>query len=212
MDWKKLDLEGWPRRAHFDYFRSLAYPYIGLTAKVDITQFLPALRAHGRPFFLSFCYCVTRAANAVPELRQRLDGDGIREYAYCPGSVTLALPDGSYCYCTLDCRADYERWLPAARAEQEKALAAASVEDGEDADSLLFLSSVPWLSYTALTQPTPFPADSNPRITWGRYEEEAGRVRIPVTLLCNHALVDGRHIAAFFAALERELAQLAAEG
>ena len=51
----------------------------------------------------------------------------------------------------------------------------------------------------------PTPADSNPRITWGRFAATGEKTLIPVTLLCNHALVDGRHLAAFFEALDREL-------
>ena len=208
MNWTSLDMTSYPRRTHFDYFRSLAYPYVGITNQVDITDFLKRLKARGAPFFLAFVYCATRAANAVPELRRRIDGDGIREYESCPGSVTLALPDESYCYCTLDCRADFDCWLPQAQADKATALAAPSVEDGQDADCLLFLSSIPWMSYTGFTQPVPFPADSNPRITWGRYYREGDRTLIPVTLLCNHALVDGRHIADFFEALGRELQAL----
>ena len=208
MDWKAIDMARYPRKAHFDYFRTMAYPYVGVTVQVEITHFLVRIRERNAPFFLSFVYCVTRAANTVPELRRRLDGDGIREYAWCPGSVTLALPDETYCYCTLDCRAVFEHYLPEAEAAKARALSAASLEDGEDGDSLLFLSSLPWLRYTDFTQPVPSPADSNPRITWGKFYTEGEKTLIPVSLLCNHALVDGRNLAAFYGALDRELAAL----
>ena len=79
---------------------------------------------------------------------------------------------------------------------------------GGDPDELLFLSTLPWLSYTALVQPVPVPADSNPRITWGRYFEQGGRTLLPVTVLCHHALVDGVHIARFFRELEDRLGSL----
>ena len=52
--------------------------------------------------------------------------------------------------------------------------------------------SLSWLNYTALQQPVPCPADSNSLITWGRYGKSAGRLLMPVTVLANHALVDGR--------------------
>lgn len=52
------------------------------------------------------------------------------------------------------------------------------------------------------------PADSNPRITWGKAEIRGGRTVLPLTLLCHHALVDGLHISRFYAALDRELKQL----
>ena len=42
------------------------------------------------------------------------------------------------------------------------------------------------------------PADSNPRITFGKFTQEGDRVLLPVNLTANHALVDGLHLAAFF--------------
>ena len=43
-----------------------------------------------------------RAANGVPELRRRIRGDQVVEYDRCPSSHTVALPDGTYCYCRLE--------------------------------------------------------------------------------------------------------------
>ena len=60
----------------------------------------------------------------------------------------------------------------------------------------------------SLIQPVPAPADSNPRITWGRWHRQEGRTLLPMTLLANHALVDGIHIARFYENLDQELAAL----
>ena len=89
--------------------------------------------------------------------------------------------------------------------QERRAKAQPSLEDGDEALSLFFVSCLPWLHYSAISQPTPFPADSNPRITWGKYQEVAGQVQLPVTLLVHHALVDGIHLARFFENLEKEL-------
>lgn len=96
------------------------------------------------------------------ELRRRIRGDQVVEYDRCPSSHTVALPDGTYCYCSLEVDRPFREFLPYAAAEQERVKAAPTLEDGEDGESLFFVSCVPWLSYTALTQPTPTPADSNP--------------------------------------------------
>ena len=69
----------------------------------------------------------------------------------------------------------------------QAAKAGGSLTDGEGVESPLFVSSLPWISYTALVQPTPFPADSNPRITFGGYHWAGKRLLLPVTLLANHA-------------------------
>ena len=102
MNYKTIDMDSFPRRAHFEYFKGLAYPYVGFTVNVDITGFLAQQKRLGLPFYLALAYCVTRAANSVPEFRRRIHGDGIIEYDWCHGSHTVALPDDTYCYCTLD--------------------------------------------------------------------------------------------------------------
>ena len=67
----------------------------------------------------------------------------------------------------------FKDYLPYAIQTQENAKAAKSTEDHvDDKNELIFISTVPWLSYTALINPVPMPADSNPRITWGRYFEQ----------------------------------------
>lgn len=80
-----------------------------------------------------------------------------------------------------------------------------TISDGEEPLSLLFISSLPWLSYTSLVQPVPIPADSNPRITWGKYFEQEGKILIPVSILCHHALVDGIHLSQFYDHLKERL-------
>ena len=64
----------------------MAQPYAGLTVPVDITAFYQAVEARKVPFFLSFLYCAARAANGVPELRQRLRGRkfGVRPLSHLP--------------------------------------------------------------------------------------------------------------------------------
>ena len=99
MSCKEIDMAAYKRRAHFDYFRSLAYPYAGVTVEVDISRLVPTLKMHSLPFFLPVLYCAVRAANSVPEFRQRIHGDSVVEYDYCEGSYTVALPDETYCYC-----------------------------------------------------------------------------------------------------------------
>lgn len=208
MAFRVVDLSRDPRRAQFDYFRSLANPYVGVTVPVDVTWVLAWTKRTGSSFFLTMLYAAARAANAVPELRQRVRGEAVVEYDRCPTSHTVTLPDGSYGCCCLDAVLPLTEFLPYAAAEQARAMEQPSLEDREQ-ERLIFVSCLPWLSYTALVQPTPVPADSNPRITWGKYHRQGERTLLPVSLLANHALVDGIHIARFYQALERELAEIA---
>lgn len=211
MGYQYLDMKEYKRKDHFEYFRNLAYPYVGITANVDITDLLCKMKSESLPFFFTVCYCVSRAANSIPEFRQRIRDGRIAEYDRCKTSHTVALEDGTYCYCTLEDNMPYSEYIPYASREQEKAERAGTIEEADgEADDKFFISTIPWISQTSLIQPTPVPADSNPRITWGRYFTQADRVFLPVSALCNHALVDGKHLADFYKLLEGEFLNISA--
>lgn len=202
---KHIDPKTIKRAAHFEYFNSMANPYAGVTAHVDITPMMEARKRIGAPFFLSMVYIAAQAANSIPELRQRISGNEILEFKRCPSSHTVAKEDETYAYCVLKNDMPFDEFLPMAIEAQEKCKKSGTIEEDDTAIAYFFISSLPWISYAAITQPTPVPADSNPRITWGKYFEENGKTLLPVTLLVHHALCDGRHIAAFFHALDREI-------
>lgn len=208
MSYRYLDMDEYKRRNHFNYFKSLSYPYVGITVNVRITDFLAVIKEHHLPFFLTFNYYVANAANQIPEFRQRIEGDSIIEFDNCKTSHTVGLEDGTYCYCMLDCSSLFQEYLPRAIQLQEMAKQERICQDQEDVKALIFISSLPWTTYTGLIQPTPIPADSNPRITWGAYFVQDSETFIPVSVLCNHAIVDGLHISKFYEALNKKMEKL----
>ena len=199
-----LDMDRYPRRAHFDTFRAMDYPYAGVCADVDITALYGFIRERRLPFFLTLVYVLTRAANGVPELRRRIRGEGIVEFSHCDSSYTLMLEDETYCHCRLDFAQPFERYILSAPAEQERERCSPGLVPIEEEESLFFVSCLPWLSFTALVQPVNLHGDSNPRITVGKYREQNGRVLLPVSLLAHHALADGLHLCRFFKNLEEK--------
>lgn len=205
---RTVDLTADPRRAQFEYFRTMANPYFSVTVPCDITPLRAAVKARNLPFFLTLLHCAVNAANEVPQLRRRIKGNTVVEYDRCLSSHTVALENGAYCYCTLDCSKPLEAFLPDARAAVARAAAAPALDDGEDPDELFFVSSLPWLSFTALSLPVPTPPDSNVRITFGKFYEQEGKTFLPLNLTVNHALADGRHAAAFYDAFSRRLSAL----
>lgn len=212
MGRRVIDMTNDPRCGQFDYFRTMADPWAGITVPVDITDFLEAL--HGRPFFLSYLYAVMRAANAVPELRRRFLPDGqVVEYDHCDPSYTVMKPDGTgvYVYCLLQSDlTSYEAFVAEGQRAQRETLARGTLTEEGDTLSHFFVSCVPWLYYTQIKEPSAGADDSNPRFAWGKYQEQNGRVLLPMSLFINHALCDGWHVTQFYQGLERELAALSA--
>lgn len=201
----RIDMSTYARRAHFAYFLKMGYPYVGNTAEVDVTPLYVRAKERGESFFLHVLYAAGCAANDVPELRQRIEGNGILQFEHCLTSHTEMKPDGTYAYCEADPGLSWDDFYVQTRARQAQARAQGTIqEDGEVLDKF-FVSCAPWVHYTALIQPVPFPADSNPRISWGKYVNRDGRIQMPVTLLAHHGLVDGMHIGQFYQALEARI-------
>lgn len=193
---REIDMTNDPRRAQFEYFQTFLNPYAAVTVDCDITPL--RRRAEKLPFFLSVLYCAINAANEVPELRRRIREGRAIEFDKCFSSHTVALDNGSYCYCRLDCAMPFDEFLPYAQAAVEAAKTEQVCEDDEDADQLFFVSSLPWLSFTAISLPVPQPPDSNVRITFGKFFERDGKILLPVSLCAHHSLADGVHLARFY--------------
>ena len=196
---KFIDLETYPRRSHFEFFKSMAYPYVGFTVNVDVTNLLNAAKARGGSGFLACLYAIAHAANGVPELRQRIVEDKIVEFDHCDTAHTVALPDRTFCNCRTDCRRSFDEFLTYGRQCQEEAMTHHGfVSTQEDETNLIFVSCVPWVEFTQVIQPTPIPADCNPRIVLGKYIKDGDRTQMPMHIQANHALADGWHLGEFY--------------
>lgn len=49
------------------------------------------------------------------------------------------------------------------------------------------------------------PADSIPRISWGKYFEENGKIKLPMSVQAHHALMDGMHVGQYFSMFQEIL-------
>lgn len=196
---KVIDLEHYPRRSHFEFFSTMAFPYVGLTANVDVTNLVVFAKAQGESPFLACLWAAANAANGVPELRQRVVDGKIVELEHCDTAHTVAMPDHTFTNCQTDCRRELADFLRYGRDCQDQARQKAGfVSADADETALMFVSCVPWLQFTQCIQPAPIPADYNPRIVFGKFFEQEGRLMMPLHIQCNHALVDGWHISEFF--------------
>ena len=207
MNYRFIDMEHDPRRAHFEHFRHVPDPHVGLTVDVDVTDLVDLCREKGWSFYLAMIRAAAQAANAVPELRRRIRGDRVVEYDRCDTSHIELLENGSYCYCTLrhDPDRSWDDYMAYARAQRERAIAGASIEE-DDVEGLYFITSIPWLHYRDFSQPNYGPESSNPAISWGKYlPDYRGRLMLPLTLLCHHSLVDGLQIAQFYREIDRQV-------
>ena len=97
------------------------------------------------------------------------------------------------------------------RAAKEKSAAQTGFIDlSQEGDGLIYLSCLPWLDLTALTNERIFdPDDSVPRLAWGKYVERDGRLTLGYSVEVNHRFIDGLHLGRFGQRLQERIDTLA---
>lgn len=204
---RRIDREGWPRREAYELFRGFGFPYVSVTADVDVGALRGSVHARGTSFTVGLVYVLARAANEVPEFRQRVRDGGAVEHAVVHPSITVLADDGTFRFVTLRYSSQFARFAADAAERIERARGAGSLWSEPDRDDLLFMTAIPWVAFTGMVHPVPLePPDSVPRIAWGKYREVGGRLAMPLNVQAHHALVDGIHIGRLFGQVEQLLA------
>lgn len=204
---KTIDLETWERKQVYRFFRGFERPHFSLCAEVDCERLLSELKPAGVRPFNAVLWCLLAAANAVPELRQRLRGEEVVEHERVHPSVTVATDEGGFAFCHLEFDPDWARFDARCREAFEAARETGAIADAAG-DHWLYLSCLPWVAFSSMSNPVRDKDDCVPRITWGRFVRREGRWKVPVAVQVHHALVDGRHLGRFYAEVERRLAEL----
>jgi len=203
---KTINLDGWPRRDHYLFFKEFEYPYFSLCADIDITNFLPLIKAKEISFTAAIMYLVGRVANGIPEFRQRIRDEGPIEHEVVHPSATILSKDDLFTFCTAIYQENFLAFAAEAQQEILRIKAEPSLEEKIKDDSMLFMTSIPWVSFTGFMHPVKLsPADSVPRFAWGKFREEGQKIVMPLSVQGHHALMDGLHAGLFYEEFQRLL-------
>jgi chloramphenicol O-acetyltransferase type A len=189
-------------------FSTFAYPHFGLCANVDLAAFYPFVKQQGYSFTVALVYAISRAANAIPEFRLRIRAGQVVEHEIVNPGFTLLVEEDLFRFCTVE----YVEDFPEFAARAGKRMAYAKTHPGLDtdpgADDMLYMSPVPWVSFTSVLHPLPLhPADSIPRFAWGKYFKESDTLKMPLGVQGHHAVMDGIHMGRFYERVQEYLYQ-----
>ncbi len=204
---KKVDFSNPHRQKHFEFFMEMARPHFSVCVNVDITKFRSFLKQQEFSFTPSIVYLISRTANEIQEFRYRIRGRQVVEHESVHPSFTVLTEVAKvFSFCHVTYQPEMSSFIVAARQQMELMKKNPIVEDEERRDDWLFLSSFPWASFTGIQHPMQSPAqDSVPRIVWGKYFEEAGKIKMPLSVQAHHAVVDGRDIGRYFERIQELL-------
>ena len=202
-----IDRENWPRREIFDFMSGIQDPFYAVTFTQDVTKLYDYAKAHGLSFYHALTYLVTKAVNSVENFRYDVDGDKVvllDERA--PSFTELRRETELFCFVNVRASGTMEEFCAEAA---KKAAAQTTLFGEEDTRDLLFISCLPWVELTSLTnEGMTDPDDCIPRISWGKWHDEGGRKTLGICLEVNHRFIDGVHIGKFAQELTRLIEEL----
>jgi chloramphenicol O-acetyltransferase type A len=196
---RTIDMQTWSRREHFKVFSAFDHPHFGMCANVDLTTFYPVVKQRGISFNVAIVYVLSRAANAVPEFRYRIRAGEVIEHEIVHPSITILTDEDLFSFCTLDYTENFSEFAARAAEQIAHVQEHPTLEDEPGRDDLLFMTAIPWVSFTSFMHPMHLQsADSVPRFAWGKLFEDDEFLKMPLGVQGHHALMDGVHVGRFY--------------
>jgi len=226
-----IDMNTWPRREHYEYYKTLVQTSYNLTAYVDISKLLFRCNETKQKFYPTFVYAITKTVNEIKELRMAYDSDGqLGWYDYLNPSYTIFHQDDET---FSDVWSPWDDDFKIFYDNMTQDMGIAKDIKGVKAkpnkpDNFLPVSNSPWTTFTGYSCDTYHPSPLLfPVITFGRYfsnkvmpdclgrsmslshisnqgavSDYGIRFLVPVNIFIPHMVADGYHVGKFFSELQ----------
>ncbi len=203
-----LDLDRWPRRSAFDFYRTFDLPCFNICTRLDVSRLRRAVKEAGvGSMSLAYHFIAIRLANDIEPFRYRLEGERVRVHEQVHGSTTVLREDDSFGFVTLEHERDFARFC----SQGVAAIATArqcgtSFDPDKDEDATVHMTTLPWLHFSSYSNARRWGVhDSVPKIAFGRIDAEGERLWMPLSVEVHHAMMDGLHVGRFVEGFEAAL-------
>jgi chloramphenicol O-acetyltransferase type A len=195
-----IDPKKWIRKKHFEFFRKFKHPHFNICTDLDITNTYLYTRKTKISISAAVLYAIMKTCNSMEEFRYRIKGRRIKIMDTVHPGITVLAEGDVYSNSIVKFTEPFGEFLKNYNLSVEKAKKKIVVgEDQKVRDDLIFISALPWVTFTSVTNPMPGnPADSIPRIIYGKHFKRDGKILMPFSVQVNHALMDGVHVSKFY--------------
>jgi len=197
---KLLDIEKWPRKEHFNFFRQFEEPFFGATVEIDCTKGYENSKKLDISFFIYYLHKTLVAVNTIESFRYRILDDKIYINDTIDASATIGRPDGTFGFSLIEYNPSFAVFKQNALTEIERIQTTTGLFTRTfESDNVIHFSAIPWLNFTSLSHARShtFP-DSCPKISFGKMMiSDAGKRTMSMSVHVHHGLMDGKHLGQF---------------
>ncbi len=206
---KKIDLNSWNRKAHFENFLQFQDPFFNICGDVKVTGLKHFTQQNNHSFFITSYHLILQAVNAVEEFRYRIQGEDVVLYEKINGSCTVLRNDRTFGYGYFTYIENLEEFTKDAKQVIDGIRNGEGLEPKFDLDNLIHSSVIPWTSFRSIEHAKRLnQGDSIPKLVTGKLYEANGEIYMPISVSAHHALVDGLHVGELFEFIERRCEEM----
>lgn len=207
MNVQSVDLNTWERGKLFQFYIQRMRVVMSLTVDVDVTPLVNYAKQNGLRFYPCMIWVVSKVVNSHDNFKYSWDPEGnlIRWESISPSYAVFDKNDEQctklvtpFCENLLEFHARFVR-------DQEKYKDVRGIVDHQP-PNFFDVSCLPWVHYrhfdVHVFDEGTFLA---PVVTWGKYELQQGRLKMPLTMNIHHAVADGFHLSRFFTEVQEQI-------
>lgn len=203
---KKIEIETWNRKEHFEFFKKFDEPFYHLNMNVACSAGLKMAKTNKHSLFAWYFFNAMQAANKVKEFRYRIEGEDVVEYDLLHASPTISRDDGTFGFGQLSFQEDFDTFQIELNKEIKRVRGLKGLFTAPERPDVIHYSALPWFSFTGLSHPRIYgDGDSIPKICFGKIFEQEQKSFLPLSVQVHHGLVDGFHVALFVEEFSKNL-------
>lgn len=206
---RELDLQTWPRRAVYELFSGWDWPFYQISFPLDVTRLRAYTKKEGLSFYYTLAWLLTKGMEQQEAFLIRIRRGKLFVMDELLPSCTDLRPGAEvFHFVTLPAGDDPSDFCRRA-GEISQTQTRMFDEALEARDDVVYFSCLPWLPVLSLTNERHVdPDDCIPRVGWGKYQMQNGRIILPICLEVNHKTVDGLHIGRLYEYLQNTIDNL----
>lgn len=202
MNYQKVNLDIWHRKAYFEHFMNTVRCTYSTTVNIDISPL------ENQKIYPKMLYLLTKTVNQFEEFRTQLVHDEVVIFDEIMPAYTILNPETkAFVSIHTEWNADYRQFLLNHIRNVEKYQNAQTIKPQASQPINVFdVSMIPWETFSAFN----LNIISNgihllPIFTMGKTFQQQGKTLIPLAIQVHHAVCDGFHVHQFLNELRRNI-------
>lgn len=203
-DMKKINIDTWYRKEHFEFYTTFEQPFFNICATVDITKTLHYCKENQLSFFICSLFLLGYTANQIAPFRCRINNNEVDVHDELEVSCTVLNNDESFSFGEFGSCRNFNLFYQHAEQQLTKIEQGyKTLKPSNNKGNAIFCSVLPWLHFTSFSHAQKQSQhDSIPRIVMGKYKTVHNEIAMPVSVEVHHAIVDGLHVGQYFEKLQ----------